>query len=433
MPSLRIEPARLSGRIFVQPSKSMTHRLLFCALLAQGTSCIDNVVLSDDIKATLNACEALGAEVRIEKSTAFAGRRQVVISSGGFVRPVRSVIDCMESGTTARFVIPVSRLCDLPVTVTGKGRLVTRPFDVYRELLPAKGVEYSDKGGKMPISLKGRLVPGDYELRGDVSSQFISGLLLALPFLDGDSAVRITGPLESRSYVEMTVDALERFGIKIEHSGDFRLFRIPGRQHAKACSLAVEGDWSQAAFFCILGAISGEIAIEGLDKASLQGDRIIFDIVREMGADAVWDKNVLRVRPGILRSIQVDASQCPDLVPAVAAGAALCPGKSCITNAKRLRLKESDRLHAVASELGKLGACVEEEPDGLVIQGVKRLKGATVDGWNDHRIVMALAVASSCAEGCVEIKGHDAVSKSYPGFWDDFRRLGGRIYEQHMG
>lgn len=433
MRSLRIEPAKLTGRIFIQPSKSMAHRLMLCALLAKGTSEIDNVVLSDDIKATMQACEALGASVMIEDSPVFDCRKRVVISSPGDIRVVRPVIDCIESGTTARLVIPISRLCADPVTLTGKGRLVTRPFDIYKRLLPGKGVNFTDENGKMPIRLEGRLRPGEYDLRGDVSSQFISGLLMALPFLDGDSEIRISGPLESRPYVGMTIDALERFGISIGHSHDFRLFKIQGKQKAAACSLAVEGDWSQAAFFCVLGAISGEVAIEGLNEASLQGDRIILDIVRDMGARTVWGQGTLLVNPGTLKSVQVDASQCPDLVPAVAVAAALCPGVSAITNAKRLRLKESDRLRAVCSELNKLGARIVERQDGLVIHGVNHFTGASVDGWNDHRIVMALAIASSRTMGPVKISGFEAVSKSYPEFWQDFKLLGGKVDEQHMG
>jgi len=406
---------------------------MLCALLARGISEIDNVVLSDDIKATIGALKALGAGVRVEDSPGFRGRKRVVISSSGVIKIVNPVIDCIESGTTARFAIPVSRLCGDPVTITGRGRLVSRPFDIYRSLLPEKGVSFSDDGGRMPIRLEGRLLPGKYEIRGDVSSQFISGLLMALPFLDGDSQITITGPLESRPYVDMTIDALRRFGISVEHSHDMRLIRIPGKQQASPCSLAVEGDWSQAAFFCVLGAISGEVAIEGLNEASLQGDRIILDIVRQMGARTEWNRGTLQVSPGALKSVQVDASQCPDLVPAVAVAAALCQGVSAITGARRLRIKESDRLRAVSSELNRLGARVEEMEDGLVIHGVEQFNGARVDGWNDHRIVMALAIASSRSEGPVEISGFEAVSKSYPEFWQDFRLLGGRIYEQHMG
>jgi len=433
LPSLRIEPEKLAGRIFIQPSKSMAHRLIICALLAQGTSQIDNVVLSDDLKATLGACEALGARIRIEDSSAFINRKRVIITSSGETRVVHPVIDCIESGTTARFIMPISRLCEDPVTLTGRGRLVTRPFEIYKSLLPEKGVRYADENGKMPIRLSGRLQPGEYDLRGDISSQFISGLLIALPFLEGDSLLRISGSLESRPYVEMTLDALKQFDIAIEHSDDFKVFKIRGNQRARARSLAVEGDWSQAAFFCILGAVSGEIAIDGLKESSLQGDRVIQDIVRDMGAKTVWEQNTLKVSPGSLRSIQVDVSQCPDLVPAVAVGAALCPGRSAITNAQRLRLKESDRLRAVCTELNKLGAHVIEDEDSLVIHGVEHFKGAIVDGWNDHRIVMALAIASSCCEGTVEINGFEAVSKSYPEFWHDFKLLGGRFNEQHMG
>lgn len=433
MQSLIIEPEHLSGRIMAQPSKSMAHRMILCALLAKGVSHIDNVVLSDDIRATIDACEAFGAKIVINVSDVYADRKKITVLSSGQIKITDPVIDCHESGSTARFIIPVSRLCGEPVTVTGGGRLVERPFEIYKDLLPEKGITYGDENGKMPITLSGKLSPGEYAVRGDVSSQFISGLLFALPCLEGDSVIRITGKLESRSYIEMTLAALKSFGVEVMHDDDFNAFTVKGGQSYKPQDLTVEGDWSQAAFFCVLGAICGNLAIEGLKIDSLQGDKVIVDIIRRMGANVTYGNDTLNIGHSDLHAVNVDASQCPDLVPAIAVAAALCEGRSVIGNAARLRIKESDRLHAVCVELNKLAACVEEMPDGLVIHGVRNFRGAPVDGWNDHRIVMALAIASSACEGQIEINGYSAVSKSYPEFWDDIKKLGGKIDGQHLG
>lgn len=367
MQSLRIEPEHLCGKITAQPSKSMAHRMILCAFLAKGTSVIDNVVLSDDIKATIDACETMGAEITVENSADYANRRRITVVSGGCIKITCPVIDCHESGSTARFIIPISRLSEDQITVTGSGRLVTRPFDIYKELLPGKGVEYHDEDGKMPITLSGKLSPGEYTVRGDVSSQFISGLLFALPCLDEDSVVRIAGKLESQAYVAMTLASLRDFGIEITKNEDSSAFYIKGRQLYKPSDHIVEGDWSQAAFFCVLGAISGNLAIDGLDMNSLQGDKVIVDIIRRMGAKIAYENSTLNIGHSILHAVDVDASQCPDLVPAIAVAAALCEGRSEIRNASRLRIKESDRLHSVCVELNKLGARVEELPDGLVI------------------------------------------------------------------
>jgi 3-phosphoshikimate 1-carboxyvinyltransferase len=433
MRSLVINPEKLSGSITAPPSKSMAHRLLICALLAEGRSVIDNVSLSDDISATIGACEALGASVEIEESPRFPGRKRVTVSSTGSISIKRQVIDCRESGSTARFIMPVSRLCGDPATFIGTGKLVERPFEIYKRLFPGKGVSYEDSGGRLPATLSGRLSPGEYELRGDVSSQFISGLLFALPRLNGDSSIHITGGLESRSYVAMTLATLEMFGVSVDHDDDFSCFSIKGGQTFRASEQTVEGDWSQAAFFCVLGAISGRVAIHGLRADSLQGDRVITEIVKKMGARVEFNGGALVVEPGELRAFSMDASQCPDLAPAVAVGAALCRGRSVICNASRLRIKESDRIRAVCEELGKIGARVEELPDGMAFDGVDHFSGACVDGWNDHRIVMALAIASAASTGPIEISGYNAVSKSYPGFWEDLKSLGGRFDGQRMG
>lgn len=427
MKSLKIESGPLSGRVLSQPSKSMAHRAILCALLAEGTSVIDNVVLSDDITATIHACRGLGAEITVENSTVYQGRKRVFIQSSGKIQVTSPMIDCHESGSTARFIMPITRLCEEPVTLTGSGRLTTRPFDIYKRLFTEKGIHYSDDSGKMPIHLSGKLLPGEYILEGDVSSQFISGFLFVLPLLAGDSVIRIMGLVESKPYIAMTLDMLKQFGIDIVYEDDYKIFTIRGQQAYKPGNHVVEGDWSQAAFYCVLGAINGNIAIEGLNKDSLQGDQVIVDIIREMGAPIVFKGSTLFIDKADIKAVSVDVAQCPDLVPAISVAAALCHGRSVISNAARLRLKESDRIKSVCEELSKLGALVEELPDGLIINGFKQFKGGKVDGWNDHRIVMALAIASSRCEGVIEIVGYDAVTKSYPEFWDDLKSLGGKI------
>ncbi len=428
MKSLRIISKPLKGKVFAQPSKSMAHRAVICAALAKGESRINNVVLSDDIKATLGAAEALGAKVRIDDSPEYKGRKTVTIEASGQITIKEKCIDCKESGSTARFLMPITRLVSEPCIFTGHGRLVERPFDIYKRLFTQKGISFIDTEGKMPITLSGRLVPGEYTLQGDVSSQFISGLLFTLPLLEASSRINIAGKMESLPYIQMTISVLKEFGIDIASEKNHRILLIKGNQSYKAIpSYTVEGDWSQAAFFCVMGALSGQITIEGLSMDSLQGDRIIADILKNMGAKPVIDNQGLSFNKTDLKGITVDVSQCPDLVPAIALAASAAKGVTNIVNGARLRIKESDRLSTTCSELNKLGARIIEKPDGLVIDGVNKLKGGKVHGSGDHRIVMALASASAICDQVVEIEGYEAVKKSYPEFWEDFMALGGEV------
>lgn len=428
MKSLRIVPGPLKGKVLAQPSKSIAHRAIICAALANGVTRIDNVVLSDDINATLGAAGALGAKISISDSAVYDGRKLVAIQGDGKIAVRVKSIDCIESGSTARFMMPISRLVPDPVVFIGRGRLVERPFDVYKELFTQMGIVYSDNEGRMPVSLEGKLVSGEYRVRGDVSSQFISGLLFALPLLEAPSRIEITGRLESLPYIRMTIDVLRQFGVVISAENDYRTFLIEGNQSYRAIpAYTVEGDWSQAAFFCVMGALSGPVTIEGLNMDSLQGDRIIADILKSMGANPVIDGESITFEKSELTGATIDVSQCPDLVPAISAAASAAKGITHIINGARLRIKESDRLSTTCSELGKLGARITEKTDGLVIEGVNNLKGGKASGSGDHRIVMALASASAICDEEVLIEGYDAVKKSYPGFWNDFSALGGKV------
>lgn len=427
MKCLTINPTDLKGRVFVPPSKSMAHRAIICAFLSEGVSEIDNVELSNDIIATCSAVESLGAGIDI-MDCVIPGRKKLVITGNGTVKVKSSRINCRESGTTARFIIPVSRLTSDSVIIDGENRLKERPFDVFYDIFKKQGISFETDNKKLPITLRGRLKPGVFEIRGDVSSQFISGLLLALPLLEGDSAIKITTPVESIGYIDMTLKTQKMFGVNIDFNHDENILIIPGWQKYSPCNYKVEGDWSQAAFWLAAGSMSGQVEVGGLNRESVQGDKVIEDIMKNMGIKLYWENGFLKAEKARPGCIDIDVSQCPDLVPILAVLSAIGDGCGKIYNAARLRLKESDRLKAVTVELKALGANIQEDGDSLIITGVERLKGGRVYGWNDHRIVMAAAVAAAACEHIVVIEGIDAVNKSYPTFWEHYKSLGGEVF-----
>jgi 3-phosphoshikimate 1-carboxyvinyltransferase len=481
MKCLTIKPRELKGRVFVPPSKSMAHRAIICSFLAEGVSEIDNVELSNDIIATCRAVESLGACIDILDCAA-PGRKKLVITGNGTVNVKNNRINCMESGTTARFIIPVSRLTPEQVIIDGENRLKERPFNVFYDIFKEQGISFETHSEnkivntgnlkdkfmsnnnilrtipdgikfpgssgdikhaktsnglnypafsdniKLPVALKGRLKPGFFRIRGDVSSQFISGLLLALPLLEGDSIIKITTPAESIGYIDMTLHMQKLFGVNIDFNRNENMLTIPGWQKYTPCNYKVEGDWSQAAFWLAAGAMSGQVEVGGLSRESVQGDKAIEDIMKNMGINIYRKDGFLKIDKAKPRCIDIDVSQCPDLVPVLAVLSAIGEGRGRIYNAARLRLKESDRLKAVTVELKALGANIIEDEDSLIISGVKRLKGGRVYGWNDHRIVMAAAVAVAACERSVVIEGSDAVNKSYPAFWEHYKSLGGEFY-----
>lgn len=421
---IKIIPKALEGAIEIPPSKSMSHRGVIAAGLADGESQLDNVLYSDDIVKTLGAMEGLGASIlqQIEKNTIAYDYK---IQGGRKVN--KGLIDCKESGSTLRFLIPIALTNYNEITFKGSGKLVERPLDIYYDLFKKQGIYYENDAGKLPLTIKGQLEPGKFQIRGDVSSQFISGLLMALPLLDGDSQIEITTDLESRDYVEMTLDVLEKFGIIIEKES--RGFLIKGNQVYQPTQIYVEGDYSQGAFWAVAGLLGKPIELKGLAQKTSQGDQRILEIIKAMGGKIEWQGDSLVSNPSSTKGQIIDASQCPDLVPILATLAALSEGETQIINAGRLRIKESDRLKAITEELNQLGAKISEYPDKLIIEGVSTLRGGKVKGWNDHRIVMALAIAAIRCEEEVWIEGYEAVSKSYPTFWMDYKRLGGVIYE----
>lgn len=430
MKYVKITPAKLEGDIVIPPSKSLSHRAVIAAGLCKGQSTVDNIIFSQDITATCSAMEALGVSIKREANN--DGTEKLTITGSEKLTVKKEVIDCSESGSTIRFFIPLALTEENSVTFTGRGKLVSRPLEVYYNIFDEQKIEYSTSNGELPLKVKGKLKAGSFKMPGDISSQFITGLLFTFPLLDGDSEIVITNTLESKGYVDLTLDILKKYGIKVENH-NYQSFCIKGNQTYKEMDYRVEGDFSQAAFWLVAGVIGGNLNCLDLNPHSLQGDKAIIDIINKMKGNLRGTDGKIISASAATKAAVIDGSQCPDIIPVLAVLAAVSEGTTEIINAGRLRIKECDRLKAMATELTKIGADVEEREDGLIIKGKSLLKGGEVDSWNDHRIAMALAVASIRCTEPVTIRNSGAVKKSYPAFWEDFKKLGGKIDEWSVG
>ena len=387
--NLVITPKPLKGAVTPPPSKSLAHRALLAAFLAGETAPLPDLPDSQDILATRQCLAALREG---------------------------SPMDCRESGSTLRFLIPVSLALRHKGVFTGRGRLMERPQTPYFDIFKEKNIAYTQENGVLTV--KGALPPGDYRLPGGVSSQFVTGLLFALPLVEGDSELILTSPLESRGYVDLTLDVLEQFGISLENQ-NYERFLVSGRQRYQPCAYSVEADWSQAAFWYAANFVGCQVTLEGLNFDSAQGDK--------QAAALYWPM----ARPG---DLDIDLAHIPDLAPPLAAMAAVRRGVTRFVHAGRLRLKESDRIAAITDALNALGAQAEETPDGFVVHGLPQLKGGgTVDCRNDHRIAMMAGVLACCAQRPSTLLGAECVEKSYPQFWAEFARLGGDSHVLALG
>lgn len=415
----KIIPSIISGEIVMPPSKSVAHRAIICASLSRGISKISPIELSKDIYATINCVKSLGAEVTIDENV-------LTIDGTNMFSNKKALLNCNESGSTLRFLIPISAIGGVNATFVGSGLLPQRPIGIYLDCLPSFGVECITEGG-LPLEIKGLLKNGKYTIPGNISSQFITGLLLALPLLEKDSEIVITGKTESIGYIDMTIDVMNTFGVKIDKTENG--YFIKGGQKYQCQDFIVEGDWSQAGFFLASGTIGDKVTIKGLKINSTQGDKEGLEIFKKIGADIqVCDNNDIIVKKGNLKAIDIDASQIPDLVPIISVVASLCDGQTTkIYNAERLRIKECNRLSAMANNLNAIGAKVTELPDGLIIEGVKNFNGGFVEGYNDHRIVMSMAIASICSKNEIVLTDAYSINKSYPTFFEEFNRMGGNI------
>lgn len=402
---IRITGARLSGSVPAPPSKSAGHRLLLGAALAGGTSLLRGMALSQDILATLDATRALGAGIETEEGP----NGLTVRVTGPLHASPGAVCPCRESGSTERFFLPVAAALGGETTFTGAGRLPERPLGPLAGALRANGARFSRVDG-MPFTVQGPIAPGVYELPGDVSSQYVTGLLFALPLLPGDSEIVLTTPLQSAGYVDLTVQTLARFGIRVSRTA--RGYAVPGGQRYRPLEADVEGDWSGGAFWLAAAFLGAHVRVTGLDRRSAQGDRAVVDILR--GFEGAGEA-------------RVDCANIPDLVPPLAVAAAGRRGVTRFVGAGRLRLKESDRIAAVCACIEALGGRARAWEDGFAVSGNGTLRGGTADAQGDHRIAMAAATASVICKEPVVILGAQAVEKSYPDFFTRFRELGGNF------
>mgnify|MGYP000431810305 CR=1 FL=1 len=410
---IELLPAKLSGVVQIPPSKSDAHRAIICAALSQGTSTIANVAFSDDIIATIGAMRTLGATInQVENKLIVQGISQKV---KGDIE-----INCIESGSTLRFLTMIaSALCNGKIHFVGKGKLGTRPMEIFQNILQSQGILYQNDSLQnanqlLDLWIGGGLSSGKFSLRGDVSSQFLSGLLFACPLLAGDSEIEITSPMQSVGYVDLTLNTLSKFGIVVDND-HYQRFFIRGNQRYQSRDYTIEGDYSQAAFFKVANLIGNDIEICGLSDQSFQGDKVIDDFCDQIA------------RAESEQTLVLDCGDCPDIVPPLAVGVGLRKGKTRIVNIGRLKIKECDRLAATYSELSKLGANIKMGQDYLEFDGVQSFSGGQVSSFNDHRMAMALAIAATRATSPVIIDSKECVSKSYPDFWQVYTSVGGKI------
>lgn len=436
--NVTIQPRLLEGEVTAPSSKSEAHRLLICAAFAPETTDIDCATSSADIDATVSCLEALGARIARTKR----GFRVVGVprAEDGSLMPTRdALLDCGESGSTLRFLLPVVAALACDARMTGHGRLPQRPLSPLYEELVSHGAELSPQG-QMPLHVGGSLAGGRFSLPGDVSSQYVSGLLMAAPILGQTVEVQVTEPVESKPYIDLTIAALRRFGAEVSEARTQTPDGLPARTFVASAptgltspgTVSVGGDWSNAAFWLVAGALSEKgVAVSGLDVRSAQGDRQILAALALLGARVLRGSDGAAAKPDALEGRTIDVSSCPDLVPPLAAVAAVAQGVTTITGAARLKIKESDRLATVSAAINALGGHAVTSDDGMTVTGTPTLSGGTVDAANDHRIAMMSAVLATRCEGPTTIVGAECVAKSYPAFFEDFQSLGGIVTKEN--
>ncbi len=408
-----VKPSQVKGSITAPGSKSYAQRAVAAALMAKGRSVLQGVEMCDDTHHAMQAAQALGAVITR------TGEDSYMIEGG--LKVVHDHFNIGESGLATRLMVPIASLLDTPITVTGTGSILRRPIGMIREPLEALGVKVEMENDLLPVTVCGPIKGGEIEADGQGSSQFITGLLMALPLAGEDTVLRVHN-LKSIPYVEMTIALARSFGVDIEHN-EFREFYIAGNQAYEPCVYRVEGDWSGASTLLVAGAVAGEVTVEGLNPLSVQADAAIITALTRAGAQIATTPESVTVTKNELTPFKFDATHCPDLFPALVALAANCKGTSVLTGASRLVHKESNRAQTLKEEFAKLGVHIElQDEDTMAVTG-GALKGAVVESHNDHRIAMSLAVAALTAHGESKITGARAVSKSYPAFWADLDTL----------
>lgn len=424
-----IRKSVLSGTVQAPSSKSVAHRIMICAALSRSKCYIKNVSESNDMDATIGCLEALGAKFSRKGKTLYLDATNFVQENA----TEHFTLNCKESGTTLRVIIPICAALGLNVTFVGEGRLPFRPLDEYLKLLPEHGVKCTMEENFLPLTISGKLSGEAFEISPKISSQYVTGMLLALSLLHNDTTLKLSSDLVGGQYVDLTTDVMRKFSVEAKKCGNS--YFITGDSKFTAHSsysdenvgITVEGDWSQAAFFLCAGAINGDITVEGLDLESSQGDKAILDILKAFGADITLGENSVKVKKSALKGAKINALDTPDLVPVVALTAVFCEGDTEITGVERLKFKESDRLLSTSDMIKSLGGNATYTDSCMTIFGQGYLTGGKVQAYNDHRIVMASAVgAAECETDTVILDAH-AVNKSYTDFFDDYRSLGGNV------
>jgi 3-phosphoshikimate 1-carboxyvinyltransferase len=410
-------PSILNGEIKAPPSKSLSHRALICAALAKGQSIITNIAYSEDILATISALELMGAKFDKHDD-------RLIVQGTRRIKAPHKAINCNESGSTLRFLIPIFSLSGKKISFTGNSSLINRPQSIYKKIFEEDNNTFELKDNKIVVN--GSVTARKYILKGDVSSQFFTGLMFSLPLLKEDSIISIEGTLESKGYIDLTIRTLEEFGIEILEleNGYF----IKGNQSYEPTSFNIEGDYSQAAFFLVGGILNGRIKVTDLEHESFQGDKAIIDVIKSMKGKIILTENGFITDSSSTYGTTVDLSDFPDLGPIIALLGCLSEGKTRIINASRLRIKESDRIESTVRTLKALGANISSTKDEIIIKGKSTLKGGvTVDSYNDHRIAMMVSIAASISEEQVTLTNANAVNKSYPNFFEHYKSVGGKL------
>jgi len=413
------EVSGIVGTVTAPPSKSYTHRAFIIASLAEGESVIENPLLAGDTLSTLNAMRAFGVKIEENKDVLIHG-------CGGVLETPKGEIDCGNSGTTIRLVSGVAAL-DGMVTLTGDESVKKRPMQPFLDALEQLGVRASSSNGTPPVVIEGSGIKGgEASIRGDISSQFISSLLTVAPYAKNDVKIKITTPLKSKPYVDVTLDIMEKFGVEVE--GDYETFDIKAGQRYRGTEYSIEGDYSSASYFFAIAALTGsEITVQNLEGESKQADRLILDILKEMGAKVTVEGREVTVEGNSLTGIEVDLGDAPDLLPTVAALGCRAKGETVIKNVGHARYKETDRLAACTKEFRKFGVTIDEYKDGMSITGTEKLTGSEVKSYGDHRMAMALTVLGASAKGKTVVDDVACVSISFPGFFRALNQVGMKI------
>jgi 3-phosphoshikimate 1-carboxyvinyltransferase len=413
----QVEPSFVKGEIKAPSSKSMTQRAIAAALLARGESIIMNPSFCDDSLAAMSIATALGAEIIIEVN-------ELKITGSAGLRDTK--LNCGESGLSCRMFSPIAALFDKEITMSGKGSIIKRPMSMIVDALHQLGVKCNSSGGLLPLTIRGPLKGGNLEIDGSVSSQLLTGLLMALPLTENDSVIKVNN-LKSKPYIDLTIEVLNDFGVFVQNN-NYDLFQIPGNQKYQAQSYEVEGDWSGGAFLLVAGAINGNVSIQGLRNRSSQSDKAVISVLELAGTNMTVTSDRIDISKSSLKAFEFDATESPDLFPPLVALASYCNGRSVIKGVSRLSYKESDRSVALKEEFGKMNISIETKDDLMFVNG-GTVTGARVHSHDDHRIAMALAVAALRASDKVIIQRSDCIAKSYPGFFDDLRAIEAVIYE----